>query len=85
MSLTTDVIALGVLGAGAYYLYSKLDISVESAAAAVDQRQTDSMLGAVQSAVSSAVEKVEAQIRAAQTPRPVQVRQYSFDSNKWGD
>ena len=86
MSLATDAAILAVLGGVAYFAARKLgSISVADAAAAVDQRNTDSALGAVQSAVSGAVEKMEALFRQSQAPKPVQVRQYSFDASRWGD
>lgn len=86
MSITTDIAALALLGGAVWYLTSKLpDISVESAAAAVDQRDQGTVLGQVQTAVSDAVAKLEAEIRSRQQPRVVAVRQYSFDANKWGD
>lgn len=86
MSLATDAAILAVLGGVAYFAVQKLgSMSVANAAAAVDQRNTDSALGTVQSAVSGAVEKMEALIRQSQAPKPVQVRQYSFDASKWGD
>ena len=86
MSIATDAAIVAALGGAAYFTVRKLgSISVADAAAAVDQRNTDSALGAVQSAVSGAVEKMEALIRQSQAPKPVQVRQYSFDASKWGD
>ena len=86
MSIATDAAIVAALGGAAYFAVRKLgSISVADAAAAVDQRDTDSALGAVQSAVSGAVEKMETLIRQSQAPKPVQVRQYSFDASKWGD
>lgn len=86
MSIATDAAILAALGGAAYFAARKLgSISVADAAAAVDQRNTDSALGAAQSAFSGAVEKVESLIRQSQAPKPVQVRQYSFDASKWGD
>lgn len=86
MSIATDAAIVAALGGAAYFAVRKLgSISVADAAAAVDKRDTDSTLGAVQSAVSGAVEKMEALIRQSQAPKPVQVRQYSFDASRWGD
>lgn len=86
MRLATDAAILAVLGGAAYFTVRKLgSISVADAAAAVDQRGTDSALGTVQSDVSGVIEKMEALIRQSQAPKPVQVRQYSFDASRWGD
>ena len=92
MTTASNIIAGGKLllivaaGGAVYFLYRKAsDLTLDGAAAAVDQRDSGSALGAAQSAVSASVEALEAAVRKLQPPKTVQVRQYSFDANKWGD
>ena len=92
MSNADTIIAGGKLvlivaaGSAIYYMWRKAsDLTIDAAAAAVDQRDSGSSLGAAQSAVSASVEALEAAVRKLQPPKTVQVRQYSFDANKWGD
>lgn len=82
----SKLVLIVAAGGAIYYVWRKAsDLTIDTAAAAVDQRDSGTALGAAQSAVSASVQALEAAVRNLQPPKPVQVRQYSFDSTKWGD
>lgn len=82
-----QLLVIGVVGYLAYKMYKRVsNTSVADVARAVDMRgDTSSLFGGLQSWVSDSVQKMEESIRNTTPPKTVQVKQYSFDANKWGD